>query len=98
MTSEFADGSLGPVPDGAKNGFRFTKICGIDLYGDDLVAANVATFNSCINICGSFNLFTRSTNCTGVSYHSGDGACWVHRGVLDPRSDSSMSAAQLSID
>lgn len=77
----FASGNNGPVPDGAKNGLKFVKVCGTSLRGGSNVAqAVVATFNECIDLCASYNFWSGSKKCTSAAYNN-VGSCWIGSGT-----------------
>lgn len=97
-TSNYASGSSGTVPSGAK--LNFTKYCdlenpliGIRQNTQTLSEAFVYSFNDCIEVCAAYNFWGASANCTVAVYQvngSRPGNCWV--GKIAATSASSLAA------
>jgi len=84
-TSAFESGTSGTVS--ASAGLNFTKRCdlsnplaAIDLDAKIISEAFVYTFNDCIEVCASYNFWSRSADCSLAVYQTGGGRpgnCWV---------------------
>ncbi|KAL3460001.1 hypothetical protein BJX64DRAFT_290651 [Aspergillus heterothallicus] len=91
----FTSGESGDVPDGAKNGLKFSKICGFDVQGTNLAEADFSTFDECIDLCASYNFWSGSTDCNVASYNN-EGTCWIKSGGTTQVSDDAVDSAVLA--
>ena len=76
----FSTGANGAVPEGASDALTFQKRCSIDLHTSSILAqTRVADFDSCIDMCASYNFWHATDDCTGATY-SHEGICWIKFG------------------
>ncbi|CEL01112.1 hypothetical protein ASPCAL00704 [Aspergillus calidoustus] len=94
-STRFTSGDNGAVPDGAKNGLKFSKICGADGQGTNLAQADFSTFEECIDLCASYNFWSGSTDCNIASYNN-EGTCWIKSGGTSQVSNAGVDTAVLA--
>ncbi|KAL2843365.1 hypothetical protein BJY01DRAFT_248654 [Aspergillus pseudoustus] len=94
-STKFTSGDNGAVPDGAKNGLKFSKICGADVQGTNLAQADFSTFEECIDLCASYNFWSGSTDCSIASYNN-EGTCWIKSGGTSQVSNDGVDTAVLA--
>jgi hypothetical protein len=72
-------------PGGNAGKYTFTKHCGFDTNGTNLVSAFVTSLDTCIALCSNWNYQqTRGDRCNSVSFNVkgiAPGNCWAKTGM-----------------
>ncbi|KAL3953043.1 hypothetical protein ACCO45_012986 [Purpureocillium lilacinum] len=96
-STAFSSGRNGDVPDGARNGLRFIKLCGTGIQGNTNIAqGRVSSLDECIDLCASYNFWSGSKNCTSATYDE-NSSCWIGSGRwFGPTAHNNLDAAVLA--